>query len=129
MDKREIQFIRTRDYVLLKELGRGACGSTVLIRDEFLEQDFVCKKYSPLEGLDKELLFKNFLREIKLLHELNHPNIVRVFNYHIYPEKLIGFIVMERVIGDDISSYITQNPEQINEVFQQTIQGLVIPPQ
>jgi eukaryotic-like serine/threonine-protein kinase len=123
MDKKEIQFIRTRDYVLLKELGSGACGSTVLLRDEFLEQDFVCKKYSPMEGLDKAGLFKNFLREIKLLHELNHPNIVRVFNYHIYPDKLVGYIVMERVLGDDISTYLTQNPEQINEVFQQTIQG------
>jgi eukaryotic-like serine/threonine-protein kinase len=123
MDKKEIQFLRTRDYVLLKELGRGACGSTVLLRDEFLEQDFVCKKYAPLEGLDKTTLFKNFLREIKLLHELNHSNVVRVFNYHIYPEKLMGFIVMERVVGEDIATYLTKNPEQINEVFEQTIQG------
>lgn len=123
MDKKEIQFLRTRDYVLLKELGRGACGSTVLLRDEFLEQDFVCKKYAPLERLDKSALFKNFLREIKLLHELNHSNVVRVFNYHIYPEKLIGFIVMERVVGEDIATYLTKNPEQINEVFEQTIQG------
>ena len=123
MDKKEIQFIRTRDYVLVRELGRGACGNTVLLRDEFLEQDFVCKKYAPLEGLDKEVLFKNFLREIKLLHELNHPNVVRVFNYHIYPEKLVGFIVMERVLGEDISTYLTKNPEQINEVFEQAIQG------
>jgi eukaryotic-like serine/threonine-protein kinase len=123
MDKKEIQFIRTRDYLFLEELGSGACGSTVLLRDEFLEQDFVCKKYSPMQGLDKAALFKSFLREIKLLHELNHPNIVRVFNYHIYPDKLVGYIVMERVLGNDISSYLTQNPEQINEVFQQTIQG------
>jgi eukaryotic-like serine/threonine-protein kinase len=123
MEKKEIQFLRTRDYVLLGELGRGACGSTVLLRDEFLNQDFVCKKYSPLEGLDRQDLFKNFLREIKLLHELNHPNIVRVFSYHIYPDKLTGFIVMERVIGEDIASYLTNNPEQINEIFEQTIQG------
>jgi eukaryotic-like serine/threonine-protein kinase len=123
MDKKEIQFLRTRDYVLLEELGRGSCGSTVVLRDEFLQQDFVCKKYSPAEGLDRDELFKNFLREIKLLYELNHPNVVRVFSYHIYPEKITGFIVMERVFGEDIASYLTKNPERINEVFEQTIQG------
>ena len=123
MEKKEIQFLRSRDYVLLKELGRGACGSTVLLRDEFLNQDFVCKKYSPSAGLDRQEYFKNFLREIKLLHELNHPNIVRVFSYHIYPDKLIGYIVMESVAGDDIATYLTKNPEQINEVFEQTIHG------
>ncbi len=123
MDKKEIQFLRTRDYVLVEELGRGSCGSTVVLRDEFLQQDFVCKKYSPVEGLDWNALFHNFLREIKLLYELNHPNVVRVFSYHIYPEKVTGFIVMERVFGEDIASYLTKNPERINEVFEQTIQG------
>lgn len=123
MDKKEIQFLRTRDYVLVEELGRGSCGSTVVLRDEFLQQDFVCKKYSPAEGLDRKVLFHNFLREIKLLYELNHPNVVRVFSYHIYPEKVTGFIVMERVFGEDIASYLTKNPERINEVFEQTIQG------
>lgn len=123
MEQKEIQFLRTRDYLLVGELGRGACGSTVLLRDQFLNQDFVCKKYSPLEGLDRVDLFKNFLREIQLLHELNHPNIVRVFSYHIYPEKVTGFIIMERVIGNDIATFLEKNPEQVNEVFEQTIQG------
>jgi hypothetical protein len=64
MDKKEVQFLRTRDYVLLQQLGRGACGSTVVLRDEFLQQDFVCKKYSPLEGLDKAVLFQIFCEKL-----------------------------------------------------------------
>ncbi len=118
-----IQFLRTRDYVFERELGRGACGKTVLLRDDVLNQYFVCKKYSPLEGLDRQSLFQNFIREIKLLHDLNHVNVVRVFNYHIYPEKLVGYIVMEQVAGSDLPSHIKDHPEQINEVFEQTIDG------
>lgn len=123
MEQKIVQFLRTKDYVLERELGRGACGQTVLLRDDVLGQYFVCKKYSPLEGLDRQALFQNFLREIKLLHDLNHPNVVRVFNYYLYPEQLAGYIVMEQVAGMDMPSHLAANPEQINEVFEQAIDG------
>jgi hypothetical protein len=42
--ERIIEFVRKHDYVLVKELGQGACGKTVLLRDEVLNQLFVCKK-------------------------------------------------------------------------------------
>jgi serine/threonine protein kinase len=123
MDQRVVQFLRTRDYEFVKELGKGACGVTVLLRDDVLDQLFVCKKYSPLEGLDRNALFQNFLREIKLLHDLNHANVVRVFNYYLYPSQVAGFILMEHVVGSDIGVYLQEKPEQINEIFEQTIDG------
>lgn len=118
-----VEFLRRRDYVLVKELGQGACGRTVLLHDELLDQNFVCKKYSPLEGLDRQALFQNFVREIKLLHDLHHVNVLRVFNYYLYPEKFSGFILMEYVRGDDLPTYLKNNPEQTNEIFLQVIQG------
>lgn len=118
-----VTFLRRRDYTFLQELGQGACGRTVLLRDETLEQNFVCKKYSPIEGLDREGLFKNFVREIKLLHDLHHLNVVRVFNYYLYPETFSGFILMEYVEGTDVRSYLAAAPEQINDVFLQVVQG------
>lgn len=123
MEEKIVHFLRNKDYVFERELGRGACGKTVLLRDEVLNQYFVCKKYSPLEGLDRQSLFQNFLREIKLLHDLNHVNVVRVFNYYLYPEQLVGYIVMEQIAGSDLPGYIKDHPEQINEVFEQTIDG------
>lgn len=118
-----VQFLRTRDYTWVRELGQGATGRTVLLLDDVLDEHFVCKKYSPLEGLDKELLFENFKREIKLLHQIHHPNVVRVFNYHLYPTLLTGYITMEYVDGTDIDDYVRAAPEQINEIFLQTISG------
>jgi serine/threonine-protein kinase len=76
-----VRFLRNRDYKLIKELGQGACGKTVLLVDDQIDQYFVCKKYSPYEESEREILFKNFVREIKLLHLLQHDNLVRVFNY------------------------------------------------
>jgi eukaryotic-like serine/threonine-protein kinase len=81
------------------------------------------KKYSPIHESLKEELFSNFIREIKLLYLLNHPNIVRVFNYHLYSEKHLGYIFMEHILGAHIDDYLEQNPERINEIFRQVVDG------
>jgi serine/threonine protein kinase len=102
MEKKLIQFIRTRDYKLIKELGEGACGKTVLLHDDLINEHFVCKKYAPQSEDDRQTLFANFVREIKLLHQVSHNNVVRVFNYYLYPNEFAGFILMEFVEGSDI---------------------------
>lgn len=121
--KEIIEFIRQRDYVFVKELEPGACGETVLLYDDQIEEHFVCKKFTPYSEDKRQELFSNFLREIKILHKVFHKNIVRVFNSYLYPDKLTGYILMEFVQGNHIDDYIAQNPEQINEVFLQTISG------
>lgn len=102
MSDNVIEFVRKRNYVLVRELGQGACGKTVLLRDDVIDELFVCKKYSPYYKEHKQEFFDNFLREIKLLHDVYHQNVVRVFNYHLYPEKMTGYILMEYVDGSDI---------------------------
>ena len=123
MPNKIIEFVRKKDYQLIEELGRGACGKTVLLYDDVINEKFVCKKYEPHYEEHKEVLFKNFIHEIKLLHLINHKNIVRVFNYYIYPDHLTGYILMEHIEGLDIESYLGNNPENFNEVFLQAIDG------
>jgi serine/threonine-protein kinase len=104
-------------------LGQGACGKTVLLYDDIINEYFVCKKYSPFDERNRQELFSNFLREIKLLHQIYHCNVVRVFNYYLYPGQQTGYILMEFVDGCDIDKFISQHPEKTNEVFLQTISG------
>lgn len=118
-----VQFLRKRDYLFVKVLGQGACGQTVLLRDDVIGSDFVCKKYVPFSESHRQELFKNFLREIKLLHEVYHPNVVRVFNYYVYPEQLTGYILMEFVDGADIEDFVRARPETINDLFLQAVEG------
>ncbi len=125
MDKREINFLRQKEYKYVKDLGRGGLGQAILIEDEVINEKFVCKKYSPIYAEHKELYFKNFIQEIKLLHLLNHQNIVRVYNYYLYPEKHTGYILMEFIDGENIQDYISQNPDKINEIFEQVIDGFL----
>lgn len=118
---KKIHFPFGRSFMLRAELGQGSCGKTVLLHDEVIDEYFVCKKYSPLLDEWKELLFKGFVDEIKLLYSLHHINVVRVFNYMLYPDKYSGYIFMEYVEGMDIEEYLTLHPESINEVFLQVI--------
>ena len=77
-----IEFIRSKDFKFIQELGSGAFGKTILLTDEEINHQFVCKKYMPLDFIDKKEFYKNFINEIKLLHLLYHKNIVRIFNYY-----------------------------------------------
>lgn len=120
-----ISFIRRRDYSLIRELGRGACGLTVLLHDPVISENFVCKKFSPKNKAQSGVLFPNFLREIKILSRLTHTNLVRVFNWYVYPEVPVGYILMEYIDGLDIDKALKQSPETANEIFSQTIAGFV----
>lgn len=120
-----IEFIRRRDYRFIKELGQGACGKTVLLQDDFINEKFVCKKYFPFSEDHRQELFHNFIREIKLLHQLHHKNVVRVFNYYLYPENFTGYILMEFIDGSDIDEYLDHAPEKTNEIFLQSINGFL----
>ncbi len=118
-----IEFTRTKPFTFVKKTGDGALGKTILLKDEVIDELFVCKKYSPYSSSLQEEFFDNFKNEIKLLHLLYHDNIVRVFNYYLYPEKYLGYIFMEHVDGVDIETYIKSYPENINDVFVQLISG------
>ncbi|WP_025742937.1 protein kinase family protein [Aquimarina pacifica] len=120
-----IQFIRSKDFKFIEEIGQGGTGRTVLLEDEIINERFVCKKYSPFYEEHKKLFFNNFKDEIKLLHLLNHKNIVRVFNYYLYPEEHTGYILMEFIKGQNISNFLKDNPDKLNDTFRQTINGFV----
>jgi serine/threonine protein kinase len=117
------QFTRHRDYKLVKELGQGACGKTVLLYDDAIDEHFVCKKYVPFSEGERQTLFDGFVREIKLMHRVHHPNIVRLYNYFLYPDKLAGYILMEHVTGTNIEKFIKSNPERASDVFVQAVNG------
>lgn len=116
-------FLRSKDFIILKDIGQGGTGKTKLLKDETINENFVCKKYSTFYPEQQALYYSNFVEEIKILYKVNHPNIVRVFNYYLYPEKLTGYIIMEYIDGVDIEHYISSNPKEINDIFFQAING------
>lgn len=126
-----ISFLKRKDYVMVNNaLGGGSFGKTVVLKDPYIDELFVAKKYEPEYKEIQESFYKNFLDEIKILYKLNHPNIVRIFGYYPYEEAFTGYILMEFIDGTDIGKYLKEyeecntmvwgNPSP-NEIFLQLI--------
>lgn len=66
-----IEFLKKKDYIMINNyLGRGSFGETVILKDPYIDELFVAKKYSPQDlptEEEKIQFYKNFIEEIKLL--------------------------------------------------------------
>lgn len=124
-----VPFLKQKDYIMVNNsLGQGSFGKTVLLKDPFIDELFVAKKYEPEIEEIRETFYKNFLDEIKILHKLNHRNIVRVYDYYPYEKLGTGYILMEYIEGETIEDYIVSymswlSPASLDDIFLQLIDG------
>ena len=122
-----VEFKPVKGYEVLDDnLGSGSFGKTILIKDLSIDEVFVCKKYSPQPEIKKEDFFQSFKKEIKLMYNINHPNVVRVFTYYLYDDAYVGYIIMEYINGVNIdkwfSEYWMQGADS-NDIFRQLIEA------
>lgn len=118
-----VTFLRRKDYIMLNnDLGGGAFGKTVLLKDSYIDELLVAKMYKPQYEWIKEKFYANFLDEIKILYKLNHPNIVRIYNYYAYEKQCTGYILMEYIDGKDIGDFFEDYNRDCEEVV--TIDGI-----
>ena len=77
-----IRFIKSKEYKYLKEVGQGGTGRTILIKDETINERFVCKKYSPYFSECKTKYYEHFVNEIKILYifQLSHILLIQIYN-------------------------------------------------
>lgn len=122
-----IEFKLIKEFKVIKSnLGSGSFGKTKLIKDNSIDELFVCKKYDPQDGIKKEDFYKNFKKEIKLMYNINHPNIVRIYNYYLYEDYYTGYIIMEYIEGGNIDKWFENYrlaKKDANDIFRQLIEG------
>ncbi|KST78766.1 Serine/threonine protein kinase PrkC regulator of stationary phase [Lactococcus lactis subsp. lactis] len=126
-----VRFFREKDYIMVNnDLGSGSFGKTVVIRDSFIDELFVAKKYEPIfeDQISKEKFFKSFLDEIKILFKLNHKNIVRIYNYYPFENVQTGYIIMEYIQGKRIDEYMLEDiqpfgSDDLDNLFIQLVEG------
>lgn len=122
LENKIVKFDITKNMKCIKKLGQGGTGSTYLFLDESVDMKFAIKKYLPLEEQNRDIYFKRFIEEIKILFRISNDNIVRIYSYYLYPEVKTGYIQMEYIEGETIDKI---NPEDFgkswNEYFVDTI--------
>ncbi len=112
------------EYELEIELGRGTFGTVWKARDTLLE-NYVAIKIPRCENFtesDKNL----FLREARVMAQLDHPNIVRV--RRVIDREELTAIVMDFVRGTTLRDYVAnhpfQSPREAVELFEKVCRAV-----
>ena len=98
------QIVKER-YEILEILGEGGMAFVYKARDTQLERFVAIKTLKP-NYVNQETFVDRFKREAKTAANLNHPNIVQIFDWGIEEEP---YFVMEYIEGNTLTSIITKN--------------------
>lgn len=112
-----IEFNQSKNFKYIKSLSGGGSGDTHLFLDEITQYEFVIKKFSPKDEEKADVIFNYFIDEIKILFNLSHPNIVRVYNYYIYNKSKLAYIQMEFIDGETLDNYNDSQGKSWEEIF------------
>ncbi|ETT56077.1 protein kinase family protein [Paenibacillus sp. FSL H7-689] len=116
-----VKFNSMKHFKHISTLGSGGTGDAHLFKDETTDMLFAFKKYSPKGSNDNDDTFKRFVDEIKILFTLSHENIVRVYNYYLYPEAKSGYLQMEYVEGVSIDQFEPYHRSFWEDIFKDVI--------
>ncbi|MGH9391784.1 MAG: serine/threonine-protein kinase, partial [Vicinamibacteria bacterium] len=118
---------RIGKYEILAELGRGAMGTVYKARDPRLDRLVAVKMMSD-ELLIEEEMRGRFQREAKSAANLQHPNIVTIFDFGELEGEGSPYIVMELLEGTSLAQLMEEKkPERLEDrvsVITQICRGL-----
>lgn len=111
--------------IILEKVAEGGMGTVFKAKHKALDRIVCVKVLSPALANDKKAVGL-FLTEARAIAEIDHPNIV--FVYNVGKEKGYHFIVMSYIEGESLSSIVRRRPNLplsfIIDVFCGILQGL-----
>lgn len=93
------------NFVIEVELGHGGMGVVYRAFDKEMKRT-VAIKVMKEDRIDSQEAVERFRREIRLLGNLNHENIVRAFHTHVDESTHTRYLVMEFVEGVELETLV-----------------------
>ncbi|BBM82218.1 serine/threonine protein kinase [Candidatus Uabimicrobium amorphum] len=93
-------------YRIIKKLGEGGMGMVYQVKDEHLDNQIVAIKVTIAEAGDSHTNTR-FSREIEMMRQLQHPNIMKVYDAGKHHSHL--FYTMEYIEGKPFYEFLWQN--------------------
>ena len=90
-------------YELLEEIGAGSVGIVIKAIDKFLDRDVAIKLFIP-RIRESEDEYKRFENEAKIIAQLDHPNIITVYEYGHHSN--IRYIVEKYLSGGSLTDVL-----------------------
>ena len=109
-------------YVIDRTLGQGAMGVVYLAEDPLLKRRVAIKVVRAV-GEERDHALNRFQREAEISAQLNHPNVVTIFD--VGEEPGVGpFIAMEYVEGNNLGFFIREGSLDLETRFGVLIQTM-----
>jgi calcium-dependent protein kinase len=92
------------DYMIIEKIGSGAYGNIFKVehvKSGFIRAMKIVKKENLNTNKDD---IPNFMNEIKILMDIDHPNVMKIFEY--YSDDLNYYIITEFISGGDLYEFI-----------------------
>ena len=99
-----------RRFEILRGLGRGGMGQVVRARDEVLHRIVALKFISPGWEFTGRALDKLLQEEARPVAQLDHENIVRIFDVSERLEGGLPFLIMECLEGQSLEALLKREP-------------------
>jgi len=96
-------------YRIVKSLGAGGTGRVLLAHDGFYDRQVAVKVLSVGTGAQGRDAYSRFAREARVAAGLEHPNVVRVFEFN--PDG--PFLVMEFMSGGTLEDRLQGQPQPL----------------
>lgn len=109
-------------YQVTRALGAGAMGDVYLAEDPLLKRRLAVKTVRA-HGDARELALERFKREAEISAQLNHPNVVTVYDVGEDPEAG-PFLAMEFVDGTSLGRLIREGGLEIEDAIGVLIQAM-----
>jgi serine/threonine protein kinase len=91
-------------YKIIRQIGEGGLGSVYLGEDPAIGRQVAIKVIPLGAGGDVDYQVKRISREVAILGQLDHPNIIKIFD--VGQQHNDAYIVMEYVEGGDLGQLI-----------------------
>lgn len=99
-----------------ERLGSGGFGEVFRARHKLLQKDFAVKIFSPSFSRGEPDPLHRFFQEARILFDLNHPNIVRVYDVGMMGTR--PFIQMEFIEGVTLTALLERGPMSPSEALE-----------
>ncbi|CAK9086783.1 Calcium-dependent protein kinase 16 [Durusdinium trenchii] len=114
-------------YEFIKELGTGGFGVVYLVREKTTGLQRVIKTVDTARLTER--LLENMREEIQVLRDLDHPNIIRLFEYGEDVAEHKIHLLMERLSGGDLDELLERSgrlsEELVARLTRQVLSGIV----
>lgn len=115
-------------YTIKRSITSGSFGTVYEILNEEDNKVYALKELTNIDTVSKQ----RFDREVKILSELDHPNIVKTFYWNVGgdPPKFAPYYIMEYLGGNSLRQYIDEkfrSDEKYYFEIKWTIDRIILP--